>query len=135
MLTGNISDSFAITVTVEAVYETATGIILLCKCPNFLVMWIDACLHLIENTAGVDYVGVPINLTFTDETTKFVNITILDDDLAERLEVIQLNLSTQSNVTESEIYVTTATVDISITDDDGELLAINLNPNLVLYAI
>ena len=79
-------------------------------------------MHLIENTAGVDYVGVPINLTFTDETTKFVNITILDDDLAERLEVIQLNLSTQSNVTESEIYVTTATVDISITDDDGELL-------------
>ena len=84
-------------------------------------------------TAGEDYVGVPLNLTFTDEATQFVNVTIFDDDFVERLEVIQLNLSALRP--ESDIHVTTSTAVITITDDDCEyklLWLINQFSTLIL---
>lgn len=86
-------------------------------------------------TVGEDYVGVPLNLTFTqsEETTQFVNVTIFDDDLVERLEVIQLNLS--ALIPESDVHVTTNTAEIMITDDDCEYKLWLINPFLTLIIL
>ena len=61
---------------------------------------------------------MPLNLTFTEEATQFVNVTIFDDFLAEGHEVIRLNLSALRP--ESDVLVTTSTAEITIIDDDCE---------------
>ncbi len=75
------------------------------------------CKSNIFTTAELDYIGAPFNVTFMEASTQFVAISIVDDDLVERPEVIQLLLTTLSpNV----IPIHPNTAQIEITDDDGE---------------
>lgn len=66
----------------------------------------------------MDYIGAPFNVTFTDEATLFMNITIVDDQFAEDDEVIVLMFSTQT--LDSDIHVVSDLAQIWITDDDSE---------------
>ena len=75
------------------------------------------------HAAGQDFSGVPVNLTFVNGVTvKFVNITIIDDNIVESFEMIQLMLSTEN----PNVMVLTGQFNsqtgatISIADDDGE---------------
>ena len=72
-------------------------------------------------TAEVDYTGIPFNLTLTNGTTDYVNISVIDDNIAECLEVIQLNLSTLAS--QSDIYLDKSVVEIWIMDNDCKLLS------------
>ena len=68
-------------------------------------------------TEGMDYLGVPLSLTFTEAGTQFVNISILDDDLVEQPEDIQL-LITSSTL--GRILINPSSASIQIIDNDGE---------------
>ena len=69
-------------------------------------------------TAELDYVGAPFNVTFMEASTQSVAISVVDDDLVERPEVIQLLLTT---LTPNVILTDPNSAQIEITDDDGEI--------------
>lgn len=69
-------------------------------------------------TAELDYVGAPFNVTFVEASTQLVAISIVDDDLVERPEVIQLLLTT---LTPSVTLTNPKSAQIDIIDDDGVL--------------
>ena len=69
-------------------------------------------------TVELDYVGLPFNLTFVEASNQSVAISVLDDDLVERSEVIQLLLTT---LIPNVVPVDPNSAQIEITDDDGEI--------------
>ena len=72
-------------------------------------------------TDGVDYTNHTVTLTFQPgETQLFVDVTIVDDDILEDVEIFTVILTTgNSNVdTPSDTDTTTVT----ITDDDSKFL-------------
>ena len=69
-------------------------------------------------TAELDYFGVPVNLTFTKASVESITIYIVDDDLVERTEIIQLQLTT---MTPGMILIDPNSSLVEITDDDGEI--------------
>ena len=69
-------------------------------------------------TVELDYVGVPFNLTFVEASIQSVAISVLDDDLVERPEVIQL---LQTTLIPNVVPVDPNSAQIEITDDDGEI--------------
>ena len=91
-----------------------------------------------STTAELDYVGVPFNVTFVESSTQSVAISVLDDDLVERPEVIQLLLTT---VIPNVILADPNSAQIEITDDDGEIffqlykhcIQITYNVNFLYY--
>ena len=68
-------------------------------------------------TEGMDYLGVPVSLTFTEAGAQFVNISILDDDLVERPEDIQLLITSS---TPGRILIDPSSAKVRIIDNDGE---------------
>ena len=68
--------------------------------------------------AGLDYSGVPSNLTFVNisETTLTVTLSIIDDDLVERPEVIYLQLVKLT--TSVDVLLNSDIVQIEIIDND-----------------
>ena len=73
--------------------------------------------------AGVDFSAVPLNLTFTSEsTTKSVNISILDDNLVEKHEVIHLALTT---LTPNVILIDHDRAQIEIIDNDCKRIVLS----------
>ena len=79
---------------------------------------------------GLDYFGVPFNLTFVKATTQTANISIVDDDLVENLEEIYLLLTP---LTSGMISVDPNSALILITDDDGEIINPPIFIILILY--
>ena len=67
---------------------------------------------------GLDFIGLPFNLTFTEAGIQSINISILDDDLVEQIEQIQLTLTA---LTQGTILINPDTAFILITDDDGKI--------------
>jgi hypothetical protein len=102
--------SFPVDVTVEVTFASA-----ICKPKqgNFTM-----CVSDVFTSAELDYIGAPFNVTFVEASTQFVAISIVDDDLVERPEVIQLLLTT---LTPNVIPIDPNTAQIEITDDDGEI--------------
>ena len=87
------------------------------------------CLSDVLTTAELDYTGAPFNLTFVEASTQSVAISIVDDDLVERPEVIQLLLTT---LTPNVIPTDPSTAQIEITDDDGETFFSTIYANDIL---
>ena len=71
-----------------------------------------------STTAELDYVGVPFNVTFVESSTQSVAISVLDDDLIERPEMIQLLLTT---LIPNVILADPNSAQVEITDDDSEI--------------
>ena len=69
-------------------------------------------------TAELDFIGAPFNVTFMEASTQSVAISIVDDDLVERPEVIQLLLTT---LIPGVILTDSISAQIEIIDDDGEI--------------
>ena len=67
--------------------------------------------------AELDYFGVPVNLTFTEASIESIAVSIVDDDLVERTEVIQLLLTTS---TPGMILIDPNFALIEIIDNDGK---------------
>jgi hypothetical protein len=113
-LRGNLS--FPIDITVNVNFATA-----ICKSKYYLhifALQIYYAMTLCITTAELDYFGVPINLTFTGASIESIVISIVDDDLVERPEVIQLLLTT---LTPGMILIDPNTALIEITDNDRKL--------------
>ena len=70
-------------------------------------------------TAELDYIGAPFNVTFMEASTQSVVVSVVDDDLVERPEVIQLLLTT---LTPSVMPTDPNSAQIEITDDDGKII-------------
>ena len=110
-LRGNLS--FPVDVTVEVNFATA-----ICKSKNISAFFVCKRMDVILTTAELDYFGVPINLTFTGESVESITISIVDDDLVERTEMIQLLLTT---LTPGMILIDPNSALIEIMDNDGKL--------------
>lgn len=110
-LRGNLS--FPAEVTVEVNFATAMrkG-----NLSHFLRKRNNMTLFMSIATAELDYLGVPFNLTFTEASIKSASVSIVDDDLVERSEVIQLLLTT---LTLGVIPTDPNSALIEITDNDG----------------
>ena len=106
-LRGNLS--FPVDVTVEVNFATA-----ICKSKILYTFFIY---NIILTTAELDYFGVPVNLTFTGESIESITITIVDDDLVERTEMIQLLLTT---LTPGVVLIEPNSALIEIMDNDGK---------------
>ena len=75
-------------------------------------------MHVSITIAELDYFGIPVNLTFTEASVESITISIMDDDLVERSEVIQLLLTT---LTPGMILIDPNTALIEIMDNDGKV--------------
>ena len=116
LYTGSMTSAMSITVTIEVVSATATGTCMVMHVTLIIITCVTTTI-----IAEIDYTGVPFNLTLTNGTTNYVNISVIDDDIAERLEVIRLNLSPLAS--QSYVYLDTSVVDIRIMDNDCKLLS------------
>ena len=74
--------------------------------------------HSSIDVVELDYVGVPANVTFTEASVQSLAVSIVDDDLVERTEVIQLLLTT---LIPGVILSGSNSAFIDITDNDSEL--------------
>ena len=86
----------------------------------------------VVTTAELDYIGAPFNLTFMEASTQSVPISIVDDDLVERTEVIQLLLTT---LTPNVIPTDPNTAQIEIIDNDGEIFSSTMHHTQMAYYV
>ena len=110
-LRGNLS--FSVDITVEVNFATAMR---KSNLSHFLHKRNNVTLFMSITTAELDYLDVPFNLTFMEASIQSASVSIVDDDLVERPEVIQLLLTT---LTPGVIPTDPNSALIEITDNDG----------------